>query len=99
MGQSWLTSPITSIQSLLGGFTAVLAKPLPDAVLSHLVWLAALIPRVFLHLNALITVLWSQTYSHRIRRVICKSNGVVTVGEDITLSGGSILCTVACACT
>ena len=51
---------------------------------------AALIPRVSLPLNLLMAVLWGQTYSHNIRRVICESNGVVTFGKDFTLSGRSV---------
>jgi len=32
VGQSWLTSPFTSIQCLIGSLRALLTKPIPDAV-------------------------------------------------------------------
>ena len=63
-----------------------------------MICLAALIPRVFLHQNILITVHWSRPYSHNIRGIICKSNGTVALREDIVVSGRSVLCTVARTC-
>ena len=32
VGQSWLTTPFTSLQCLVGSMRAILVKPLPDAV-------------------------------------------------------------------
>jgi len=53
VGQTWLTTPFSVLQCLLGSIRAVLVNPLPDAVICNgpgtcvLICLAALIPRFF----------------------------------------------------
>ena len=53
VGQSWVTTPFTSIQSFMGSLRVILTKPLADAVLCNgpgtcvFICMAALIPRFF----------------------------------------------------